>query len=117
VGNYVSEFLKKRIYLESAAEDQDCGESMDVMAEFDELVIEPLRSCSVAISGPVLLILDGVDQAGDRMADFVVSILARSAEFPSFLRILVAGRPEADLCRAIERSPLVHSYSLDWDAD
>jgi hypothetical protein len=71
--------------------------------QFTKLLIEPLRNLP-ATEGPVVIILDGLDECGsaeDRKA--LLSLLsAESIHLPSVVRILITSRDERDIRCALE---------------
>jgi hypothetical protein len=71
--------------------------------QFTKLLIEPLRNLP-ATEGPVILILDALDECGsaeDRKP--LLSLLSsESAHLPSFVRILITSRDEHDIRCAFE---------------
>jgi hypothetical protein len=71
--------------------------------QFTKLLIEPLQNLPAA-EGPVVLILDALDECGsaeDRKP--LLSLLSsESARLPSFVRILITSRDERDIRCALE---------------
>jgi hypothetical protein len=80
--------------------------------QFTKLLIEPLRNLP-ATEGPVVLILDALDECGsveDRKP--LLSLLSsESAHLPPFVRILVTSRDERDIRCALEGQ----SHVLIWE--
>ncbi|KAF7342157.1 WD40 repeat-like protein [Mycena venus] len=70
-----------------------------IRTQFTELLLEPLGSVESLIQGPILVILDGLDECGDPDSrDALLSII--STEFPKLprlLRFLITSRVEADI--------------------
>ncbi|KAJ7688866.1 WD40-repeat-containing domain protein [Mycena rosella] len=70
-----------------------------IRTQFRELLLEPLQSAEPHIHGPVLIILDALDECGDRDSrDTLLSLL--STEFPkipSLFRFLITSRRDPDI--------------------
>ncbi|KAJ7142333.1 WD40 repeat-like protein [Mycena epipterygia] len=67
--------------------------------QFKELLLDPLREAEQHITGPLLVILDALDECGDppsRRA--LLSLLSDEfPSFPHFLRVLITSRRESDI--------------------
>jgi hypothetical protein len=95
--------------------------ALDIVAEMnsmtwnqllEKLIIIPLSECKATLNennltGKALIIIDAVDeiaQTGDRKRELFLSFLAYIAKkVPSFVRLLVTGRPEADIILAFQK--------------
>jgi hypothetical protein len=71
--------------------------------QFTKLLIEPLRNLP-ATEGPIVLILDTLDECGSAEGrEPLLSLLSsESVHLPSFVRILITSRDERDIRRALE---------------
>jgi hypothetical protein len=68
--------------------------------------------------GPVVLVIDGLDECGSKM-DRKVLLQALSKGFsdlPSFMRVIVVSRPETDIEDMLLSHKAVHPYRLDIDS-
>ncbi|KAI0705953.1 WD40-repeat-containing domain protein [Cytidiella melzeri] len=66
--------------------------------QFEDLLIGPLTACSGSISGPVVIILDALDECGDAGTRVpLLRALEKITRLPSTYRFLITGREEADL--------------------
>ena len=68
--------------------------------------------------GPVVLVIDGLDECGGEL-DRKVLMQALSkgfSELPSFMRVIVVSRPEADIEDTLLSHEAVHPYRLDIDS-
>ncbi|KAJ7144094.1 WD40 repeat-like protein [Mycena epipterygia] len=70
-----------------------------IQTQFRVLLLEPLQSVEHSIQGPVLIILDALDECGDRnLRAALLSILATEfPKLPRLFRILITSRREQDL--------------------
>ncbi|KAJ6568883.1 WD40 repeat-like protein, partial [Mycena capillaripes] len=70
-----------------------------IRTQFTSLLLEPLLSAENSIQGPILIILDALDECGDR--DSRAALLAVLSDgfpkLPSVFRIFISCRPEQDI--------------------
>jgi WD40 repeat protein len=81
-----------------------------------KLLLEPLSKLAILhTQGPVIIIIDALDECGDPMSrKDLLSLLARNlAKFPHFFRFLVTSRREFDIEGALSHRPNVVSKELD----
>ncbi|GJJ12679.1 hypothetical protein Clacol_006923 [Clathrus columnatus] len=71
--------------------------SMDTFTQFEELIIKPSKTVNTI--GPVVIIIDGLDESGDRSERAVLLelLFKRCSEFPQNFRFIVTSRPESDV--------------------
>ena len=66
--------------------------------------------------GPVLLVIDALDECPDR--GILMQALSQGfSNLPPFVRVLVLSRHETDIQQTLGSHPHVHSYSLDIDSE
>ncbi|KAJ7480990.1 hypothetical protein FB451DRAFT_1130765, partial [Mycena latifolia] len=67
--------------------------------QFKRLLIEPLRSAERYLPGPILIVLDALDECGDIDSRAVLlSLLSREfPKLPQLYRFLITGRRESDI--------------------
>ncbi|KZP31119.1 WD40 repeat-like protein [Athelia psychrophila] len=84
-------------------------------SQFNDLILAPLRSCASRITGPVICVLDALDECGDAQSRrTLVHLLAeRLALLPPHFRFLITSRPESDLRSMLGSHPRVKSFSLN----
>jgi hypothetical protein len=85
--------------------------------QFQNLLIYALKSVEWP-RGPIVLIIDALDECGreaDRR-DLLQTLSKGFSDLPSFIRIVVVSRPEADIQRALESHSHVRRYHLDTDS-
>ncbi|KIM71121.1 hypothetical protein PILCRDRAFT_805352, partial [Piloderma croceum F 1598] len=81
-----------------------------------KLLLEPLSKLTILhTQGPVIIIIDALDECGDPMSRKVLlSLLARDlAKFPRFFRFLVTSRREFDIEGVLSYRPNVVTMELD----
>ena len=79
---------------------------MDLTLEyqFEHLLLEPLKKAADRFEGPVIIILDALDECGDATSRVDLLKLLSSGEFsklPQNIRILITSRPEKDTVEAV----------------
>ncbi|KAJ7665615.1 WD40 repeat-like protein [Mycena rosella] len=67
--------------------------------QFRELLLEPLQSAEIHIPGPILIILDALDECGNRDSRAaLLSLLATELpKIPSLFRVLITSRRDPDI--------------------
>ncbi|KZS94296.1 hypothetical protein SISNIDRAFT_502805, partial [Sistotremastrum niveocremeum HHB9708] len=82
-----------------------------ILQQFDSLLIQPTRA--VFIPHPILFVIDGLDEAGDRegRSELIEVLTTRFHELPSNFRFVLFSRPERDIADAFASSS--HHISLD----
>ncbi|KAJ7751510.1 hypothetical protein DFH07DRAFT_525788 [Mycena maculata] len=70
-----------------------------VEMQFDKLLLAPLLSVAIDIRGPIVIILDGLDECGDaRSRQSLLSLFSNAfPKLPIIFRILVTSCPEPDI--------------------
>ncbi|KIJ26387.1 hypothetical protein M422DRAFT_192287, partial [Sphaerobolus stellatus SS14] len=93
--------------------------TMDIKSQWSRLLIEPAKRLHGAISGPVLIVLDALDESGTpRSRKHLLSFLTEHAvELPPNFRIIVTSRPEKDILKVIRGNPLVDYMDLNDQKD
>lgn len=86
-------------------------------AQFQHLLLEPLSA--LATSGPVFIILDALDECGDRETrkELLHELSTSLSKLPSMFRVLIASREEPDICFALSRSGIsIKKIEIDNDS-
>ncbi|KIJ41765.1 hypothetical protein M422DRAFT_255075 [Sphaerobolus stellatus SS14] len=93
--------------------------TMDINSQWNRLLIDLARHLHGAISGPILIVLDALDESGTpRSRKHLLSFLTEHAvELPSNFRIIVTSRPESDILNAIHENLLVDHMDLKDQKD
>ncbi|KIJ28727.1 hypothetical protein M422DRAFT_269936, partial [Sphaerobolus stellatus SS14] len=93
--------------------------AMDIESQWNRLLINPARHLHGAISGPILIVLDALDESGTpHSRKHLLSFLTEHAvELPSNFRIIVTSRPESDILNAIHENLLVDHMNLNDQKD
>ncbi|KAJ7146538.1 hypothetical protein C8R44DRAFT_898519 [Mycena epipterygia] len=90
---------------QSAGDDPSVvGRGMDV--QLCKLIIEPCQSLGNAQTGPLVLLIDGLDECEDtKTQKFVLSLIGNTiSQHPSTFRFLVASRPEPHIRETLAES-------------
>lgn len=89
------------------------SESLGLVDDFDGFLAGPLSSAE--IDGPIVVILDALDECGDsKSRSALLSLLSRQfRNLPPNFRFLITSRPELDIERAFNQQANVRSWNLD----
>ncbi|KAI0705932.1 WD40-repeat-containing domain protein [Cytidiella melzeri] len=92
-----------------------------ILSQFEVLLTRPLTACNGSTHGPVVIILDALDECGDASsrAD-LLRALEGITRLPSTYRFVVTGRPEADIHRIFTSSAWgghIRSMEVDCGSD
>ena len=76
----------------------------DVLRQWEELIVLPARTMSDAMAGPIVIVIDALDESGDTDSRrHILRILAESImNLPPHFRILLTSRPLPDIIDAFE---------------
>ncbi|KZT34196.1 WD40 repeat-like protein [Sistotremastrum suecicum HHB10207 ss-3] len=87
---------RKYLY-EQVADDKALRTSDSISEQFTKFLLQPAKQ--VPFVGPILLIIDGLDESGDQKerADLLKFAIGGFSKLPSNFRILVTSRPEEDI--------------------
>lgn len=87
--------------------------SMDPVTQFDELIDKPSKH--VATVGPVVIVIDALDESGDREARATILelLFQRCSELPVNYRILITSRPEQDIEFLCDDPENIHCIRMD----
>lgn len=82
--------------------------------QLEQLIEGPLKAASQSLSGPIIIILDSLDEYGDVSARQLLLefISHRFTALPPHFRILVTSRPELDIRNTFAGNPKIRSMSL-----
>ncbi|KAF7977773.1 hypothetical protein HWV62_2657 [Athelia sp. TMB] len=89
--------------------------SAPLASQFTSLLFGPLSDASTNTSGPIVIILDALDECGDAKSRQALLNILKSPEFaqlPSQFRFLITSRPDHDIKVALSSPSHVHSIDL-----
>ncbi|KAF7987115.1 hypothetical protein HWV62_313 [Athelia sp. TMB] len=84
-------------------------------SQFSALLFEPLSKASALIEGPIVVVLDALDECGDASSRRILLDILTSLKFaklPRQIRFLITSRPEPDIEDALESCDHVHGVDL-----
>ncbi|KAF7358415.1 WD40 repeat-like protein [Mycena venus] len=83
--------------------------------QFQKLLLEPLAAAKESIKGPIIVILDALDECGNSDArERLVSILANDfRKLPSVVRFFITSRPDLDIAATFLDQPWITKIRLD----
>ena len=92
----------------------------DILQQWEELIVNPARALALAIMGPIVIIVDALDESGDTASRRVLlQILgnarteSRITDLPLNLRILLTSRPLPDIHKALSGGTHIRQKSMD----
>ncbi|KZP24326.1 hypothetical protein FIBSPDRAFT_1012222, partial [Athelia psychrophila] len=84
--------------------------------QFTSLLCEPLAAACTGVTGPIVIVIDALDECGDHNSRGNLLKLLSSPEFaklPSQFRFLITSRPERDIKGAFEARGCHHVKAVD----
>ena len=92
----------------------------DILQQWEELIVNPARALVKAIMGPIVIVVDALDESGDPASRrILLSILgntikgSRITDLPPNLRILLTSRSLPDIHAALDGGTHVRQKSMD----
>jgi len=92
----------------------------DILQQWKELIMKPARALAQAIMGPIVIIIDALDESGDTDSRRVLLRILGNAisdnrvtDLPPNLRILLTSRPLPDIHAALNGGTHVRQMSMD----
>ncbi|KAF7973528.1 hypothetical protein HWV62_14956 [Athelia sp. TMB] len=88
-------------------------------AQFQSLLVEPLVAAAATIEGPIIIIMDALDECGDAPSRRrLLELLSKeSNKLPPQFRILITSRPEHDIEGALGSRNHIHTIDLSTASD
>ncbi|KAL5503723.1 hypothetical protein ACEPAH_7794 [Sanghuangporus vaninii] len=82
--------------------------------QFEKLISEPLQAASALIAGPIVVILDALDECGnaEQRRDLVQLLKTDFIVLPPKVRILITSRPEGDIVEDLPESDRIRRIEL-----
>lgn len=86
-----------------------------LLRQFPKLILEPLRLANSPAEGPVIIIIDALDECGDPRSrrDLLSLMAAKFKELPDAYRILITSREESDIAAAFRVLPNVRMMEFE----
>ncbi|KAF7973534.1 hypothetical protein HWV62_14968 [Athelia sp. TMB] len=87
--------------------------------QFQSLLVEPLVAAAKQIEGPIIIVLDALDECGDAYSRRkLLDILSKDLSgLPPQFRILITSRPEYDIKAAFTSCSHIHAIDLSKASD
>ena len=92
----------------------------DILQQWEELIVRPAKALADTIMGPIVIIVDALDESGDTASRRVLlRILGgamaenRITDLPPNIRILLTSRPLQDILAALDGRTHVQQKSMD----
>ena len=108
--------MLKRALAGVLASDHSLKTTADVMQQWQKLILYPLSKLPSPIIGPVVIIIDALDESGTEASRRNILRLLASTEtinLPANFRILLTSRPLPDIYHALDDAKHVIAKSID----
>lgn len=84
-------------------------------AAFTHAVLQPLQAlCATDFAGPLVLLVDALDEAVQRTGETIVDLLANAGALPRQVRVVLTSRPEGAVLRHFQERQIPY-FRLDAD--
>jgi hypothetical protein len=111
----------KTTLMDAIRGDTSLKNTMDILQQWKEMILKPAQRLSEEIVGPILIIIDALDESGTQESrKLLLRILAGKTpqeshitKLPSQFRILVTSRPLPDIYTALHSIGHVRQMSMD----
>ena len=90
-------------------------EKLSAEQQFEKLLLRPIQAVKDEITGPVIIILDALDECGNSATrkDLIRVFEKYFSMLPRNFRILITSRPEKDIDKSFRGKRFVHLLELD----
>ncbi|KAG6331609.1 hypothetical protein ID866_7481 [Astraeus odoratus] len=107
--------LLRRAVAAAVSADDSLRTTLDVIQQWESLILEPISKVSDAVIGKVVIVIDALDESGSPASrEHILSILgSKAVSLPSCVRIFLTSRPLPDIEQALANTPHVRAISLD----
>ncbi|KAG6328577.1 hypothetical protein ID866_10512, partial [Astraeus odoratus] len=107
--------LIRRAVAAAVADDDSLKSTLDVIQQWESLILEPISKVSNVVVGKVVIVIDALDESGSPpFREHILSILgSKVADLPPNFRILLTSRPLPDIKEALVKARHVKVTSLD----
>jgi AAA ATPase domain len=91
-----------------------CG-TRDYRTLFESLLLEPLKNLRLPVPGPILIVIDGLDESGDTTGKIGLHtfIAHHLVDLPREFRILITSRPEHGIEPAFAKASNIDTLYMD----
>ena len=101
-------------------DDAALKKTTDIVQQWEQLIMKPAKALSEAIMGPIVIIMDALDESGNTASRRVLLRIlgnaitnSRITDLPPNLRILLTSRPLRDIHAALNSGTHVRQKSMD----
>ncbi|KAG6329742.1 hypothetical protein ID866_9346 [Astraeus odoratus] len=107
--------LLRRAVAAAVSADDSLRTTLDVIQQWEGLILEPVSKVSDAVIGKVVIVIDALDESGSPSSrEHILSILgSKAVSLPPCFRIFLTSRPLPDIEQALVKAPHVRATSLD----
>jgi len=92
----------------------------DILQQWEELIMKPAKALAQAIMGPIVIIVDALDESGDAASRRVLLRIlgnamaeSRITDLPANLRFLITSRPLPDIHKALGDKTHIRRKAMD----
>ncbi|KAK6967090.1 WD40 repeat-like protein [Favolaschia claudopus] len=87
--------------------------------QFEELILNPLNSVKQHLVGPLIIVIDALDECAEDSRNWMIKLIANSfPKLPAAFRVLVTSRPEQDITRIFTKDiTAIHQCPLNTNQE
>ena len=111
--------ISLRRQLAAVVRDNDAlKNTTDILQQWEELIMKPVRALAEVLMGPIVIILDALDESGDTdsrrvLLQILGNTESRITDLPPNIRILLTSRHLPDIDFHLERRTHIREKSMD----
>jgi len=96
-------------------DDHELGHTKDIMRQWRELILGPVRAAAEVVTAPVLIVIDALDESGDASSrEQILRVFSdKQKTISPNLRVLITSRPLDDIQEYLHGASHVCSVSMD----
>ncbi|KAK7683261.1 hypothetical protein QCA50_013523 [Cerrena zonata] len=109
-----SDSLLRSVICQAIERDRNIA-NKDLETQFSTLIVEPLRDAARSLHGPIVVVLDALDECGDmdERESLLCLISTQFTQLPPYFRFLITSRRETDIDTILFEQPGIVSRSLE----
>jgi hypothetical protein len=100
------------------------AQGMTLESQFRELIVRPLHSANAVLQGPVVIVIDALDECGSEEPSskyyrkhFLQQLTKALPSFPPGIRVLITSRPVPDIKNEFQNINRIHMKELEVTPD
>src|SRR5882757_7107163 len=105
----------RRALADVVHDNNELRHSADITRQWRELLVGPIRVASTDVDAPVLIVIDALDESGDRKSrEQILRLLASQLnDLPANFRVIITSRPLDDIHKSLQTASHIRHLSID----